>query len=357
MNFNFEFDKEKFLEDFQYLHANYSINPSEATKFWNKYNELPNELIKIRQYDFVRERMFWLLSTCKKLNESAFNDIPKGHPYYYVAITSYYLHDYETALYFFDAAVTEDLRFVKLLDLNFPVDQETKDKLTPAYLFMLLCGDSKRQAAQEITKNTEELVQQAISHYKDNFHIDPELTMDDLRAKFIYCVLKSNVKGIRTLVTALLTYLLEWNFRKNHMLLGVRQETTEPFFLHLFKGCLLFESLLKTNPKIPFNDQQKKDNLGAILNNEAINLNLNISSIINKRISLDDVFKKLIEINGSKHDLKVQDAIQITYMARNTLGHNLGWETKITLDEYTQLYNLITSACLHVINCLWKQHD
>ena len=91
-------------------------------------------------------------------------------------------------------------------------------------------------------------------------------------------------------------------------------------------------------------------NLGAILNEPRIRHELNITPIIGKGGDiLDDVFAVLQTYNNT-----LEETIKITYMTRNTLGHNLGWDGSITQEQYRRLYLIIASSCLHVIACLWK---
>src|SRR5688500_9773291 len=94
-------DKE-FLE--RYLDA--ANNIENVTSFWNTYNPNSIDLLNARQYLHLRDRIFELLGFCKKLNIDAFNKIHKGHPYYFIGITSFLMDDFQTAVYFFDAAVT-----------------------------------------------------------------------------------------------------------------------------------------------------------------------------------------------------------------------------------------------------------
>jgi len=42
---------------------------------------------------------------------------------------------------------------------------------------------------------------------------------------------------------------IEWDYRSTLIELRPGDGTAEPFFIHLFRGCVLFESLLKANPK------------------------------------------------------------------------------------------------------------
>src|SRR3970040_2396775 len=99
--------------------------------------------------------------------------------------------------------------------------------------------------------------------------------------------------GLRTLATAFISYFIEWDFRKDHFEYGVKQGTSEPFFSHLFRGCVLFESLLRHNPTIPTSEK----NLNGMLNQKDIRAALKIRVVEGKgkegALTLDDVFAEL----------------------------------------------------------------
>jgi hypothetical protein len=118
----------------------------------------------------------------------------------------------------------------------------------------------------------------------------------------------------------------------------------EPFFLHLFKGCLLFESLLKQNPLKAINEQS----LGRILNND-LPAELNITHVDVRESDFDALVKSLTGNMG------IGDTIECVGKTRNTLGHNLVW-ISVSLDEsrYDLLFKNIASACLHAISMLYR---
>jgi hypothetical protein len=125
----------------------------------------------------------------------------------------------------------------------------------------------------------------------------------------------------------------------------VAKGTAEPFFLHLFRGCILFESLLKHNPYV----EPKGKTLGAILREDTIIDRLKTPKITGGNFDLNGVFNKLQSYQNS-----ISEAIEITLMTRNTLGHTLGWNQIISQSQYQKLYFIIVSSCLHAIACLWK---
>ncbi len=320
-------------EGFKVLYQAAAQDIQLVTDFWNHYNRHPDQLLNTGQAVVLREKMFGLLRACKQIDPVAFTKIHKGHPYYFIAIASYLMHDYQTAVYFFDASVSEDIDKAKADPLN--------DK-KPSTHFLMLEGDEPNQAAQELTKQAQHIVEAGIGFYwrlVSNSH----LNLQDLRKDFIAPVLTSNNPQLRTLVTSLITFCLEWNFRKQFFDYGIPPGSQEPFFTHLFRGCLLFESLLKHNRTL----LPQGSTLGNILQELSPNLGIEFKA---KNASWGDVLSNLSSI---AQPLSISSAINITYMTRNTLGHDLGWEDRINQEQYTQLYKIILAACLHVIACLW----
>ena len=66
------------VEDFKCRYQAAVKNKNKATEFWNFYNQKPIELLNCNQYQFLRERMFKLLRTCKQIDNAAFEKIHKG---------------------------------------------------------------------------------------------------------------------------------------------------------------------------------------------------------------------------------------------------------------------------------------
>lgn len=312
-----------------------------ATRFWNAYNNNPLEQIKHGHHWLVRDYFFNLLITCKTIDAHAFMKIHKGHPFYFIGITSFLMEDFQTAVYFFDAAVTEDINFGA-----HPIDNPT-----PGTRFPMMEGEKTGHAAQPLVAVAQAQVERAITEYlKYTLRSGQELKLGikEVRNNFIcHSLIAKNKLGLRTLATAFISYFIEWDFRNRHFDYGVQRGTSEPFFSHLFRGCVLLESLLKHNPTIPITGKQ----LNSILTQTDIRAALGIIAIQGKGhdLSLEDVFHEL-----QKPITTMDQVMEVAYMARNTLGHNLGWDTNINQEQYQKLYFIIAASCLHVIACLWK---
>jgi hypothetical protein len=313
-----------------YLAAADDINL--VTKFWNTYNNKPLEKIQVGQ-----------LSTCKTIDPNAFTKIHKGHPFYFIGITSFLMEDFQTAVYFFDASMTEDIN----------AGADPKDRAKPSTRFLMMEGEINGHTAQPLAAVAKAQVQRAITYYLGCTTTSGQtlkLDIEEVRNNFVYrSIATKDRPGWRTVATAFISYFIEWDFRNRHFEYGVKQGTSEPFFSHLFRGCVLFESLLKHNPSIPI----RENTLNGMLNQKDVRAVLNTNPIQGKgggsAFTLEDVFD---ELKKSTHT--IDEALKVTYSARNTLGHNLGWDSSINQEQYQRLYFSIAASCLHVIACLWK---
>jgi hypothetical protein len=134
------------------------------------------------------------------------------------------------------------------------------------------------------------------------------------------------------------------DYLANSLDLRVGPGTSEPFYLNLFKGCVLFESLLKANPK----NAPTQQTLGQVLRHLVTELGLSaISSIGNTD------FPTILSDVGSAND-DIATSIEFTGRVRNTVGHNLGWNATFNRSQYDKIAGMVASACLHAINCLYR---
>jgi hypothetical protein len=132
-----------------------------------------------------------------------------------------------------------------------------------------------------------------------------------------------------------------------------RNVSREPFFTHLFRGCLLLESLLKASSQPTPAPRRRgwEPTLGDYLHDERFKRRLKLKQKQNVGTGSND-FDALVRSLTDKESLTT--AIERTAKARNTLGHNLVWSTQ-SLDRtsYDLLARDIVAFCLHVIACLY----
>jgi hypothetical protein len=275
-----------------------------------------------------------ILGEIKNTSESSFKKIHKGSVYYWLGIAAFYSRDYETAVYFMDSAVSEDLRKdLTLLD-------------TPALLFLLLEKDNPNQYAKGLVEIASQRITSLINLYNNSIgsvQSLPIMSLEGLREQFLKKAISVDNGRLRSLATALISFVLEYELRSQQLNIVTFPATKEPFILHLFKGCLLFESLLKANPKVT----PTGNTLNPVI--QILQDDLCIGKISTHADSIQDVIKLL-----PTGQLCVQQAIEIAVKTRNTTGHNLAWDMDISNDNYRKIYECISISIMHSIWSLYK---
>jgi hypothetical protein len=171
----------------------------------------------------------------------------------------------------------------------------------------------------------------------------PDLTLEELRSDFLFLATQPANSKLRSASTALLSFFLEASQRKVQLDNVINPGSFEPFILHLFKGGLLVESLIKLNPK----NRPTDKTLGRVLNHVASDLGIAAGLSISAN-ELQDVIDQADSATWT-----IENAFQISGRIRNTTGHSLGWEIAFTFDQYGALVQNLSVACLHTINALY----
>jgi hypothetical protein len=279
-----------------------------------------------------------LLQLCQRLAPEAYASIHKGTPYYWLGMAAFLVHDYQTAAFFFDAGASEDLRL--------GADPITNS--TPGLRFIQIEADQPDQAARQLVQATQSRVERAMAEYNaraGRLAGAPPLQLMEIREGFLRPAASAGGDRFRTLATAFISFFLEWDHRSLLAKLRVGEGTTEPFFLHLFKGCLLFESLLKANPtRTPPPNTQ----LGQVLQT------LHRELWIRNDIRTANVTFPAILASLPAADDSMPTAVEYTARVRNTLGHDLGWNASLDVLTYNRLVGMVASSCLHAIACLYR---
>lgn len=290
-------------------------------------------------YSFAKEQGIRVLKKCLDIDEDAYRQIHKGTPFYWIGTAAFLEHDYETVVFFYDAAVSEDIRSITNNSNNTP---------TPALCFIQIQGNQPAQAARELVQKTECLFDDIISVYNNRSERPVNIaiiSLGEIRTNFLQLAVSPGREGWRTLATALISFCLEGYHLNGLLDLRTSNGTAEPFFMHLFKGCVLFESLLKSNiKKRPSENSKTLSDVLKDLSNE-----LNMQQPIN--ISSKDFGMILSDLTNA--DDSIQTAIIFTGKVRNTVGHNLGWQVQINKQQYETLFQMIASSCIHAIARLY----
>jgi hypothetical protein len=320
-------------EELRQMILNVPATTGDADRFFTNFGYLVR--LRERNYTAALNEGLALLETCRQLTPQAYETIHKGTPYYWLGMAAFLSHDYQTATFFFDAGVSEDLR--KGSD---PVNNST-----PGLRFIQIQGDQPEQAALVLVQKTQTLVERSINDYNGRPGCRAPLDLARVRERFLRRAVSTGGEHLRTLATAFISFFLEWEHRSLLARIRVGRGTTEPFFLHLFKGCLLFESLLKANPSKRPPDEQRT--LGRVL--QYLYAELGIRADIG--IGGIDFSTILADLPGS--DDSIPTAIEYAGKVRNTVGHYLGWPTILDAATYDKLAARIAVSCLHTIACLY----
>ncbi len=172
------------------------------------------------------------------------------------------------------------------------------------------------------------------------------MSIEDIQIFILDQASSSKDVSFRSLASALITFFLELDYRLFQLMLRNEPGANELFFVHLFKGCLLFESLLKNNPTM---EMPKLDNLEQLLSKLKDKFNLPDKIKIGG-VSLPNVIKQSHSIDDN-----LSSFILMTGKYRNTLGHNLGWDIPITYEQYLNAFLTISISCLHAISVLYRK--
>lgn len=225
---------------------------------------------------------------------------------------------------------------------------------SPALHFLALEGDAAGQYAKPLVRKAQARVSEIITYYNSLAEIQgtvDSLTVEDIRTRLLRPALDPNHSAWRSIATVFITFFLEWDCRNSFHDILLDFGTVEPFFMHLFKGCLLFESLLKENEKlsIPNSKRTLFDVLKYLAEQKAF-------PSIAAGISEQDFSNVMILLENELQNqpLNVTKVIELTGRTRNTLGHNLGWEVKITKEQYHHLFRIIAASCLFAVARLHK---
>ena len=301
---------------------------SPMTDYFDQNFQPYRNLLDNRYYLQSAESALNLLKQFRSANPSRYSTEHKGSPFYVLGYLSFSANDYPGGSLFFDAAVSADIA-------KFGASANK-----PALNFLRLDTAGQDMLASEIIRDVLATVTQLVTDYSARTGAT-SITVAELRTHFFERIIQSSVDHERALLTAFISFIAEWNYRSQLIEL-VEKGSREPFFLHLFRGCLLFESILKCNIKRPM--PRPRMTLKPVIN-LLPELNL-VGAWDTGADDFDtDVVQKL------RSGLTVTGTVELTGRARNTLGHTLVWETpSLTKQKYDLLVDTICMACIHSIS-------
>lgn len=308
-----------------------NLKQGEGDGFFARYGVGNN--VQTDDRPFERARAYeLLLQILQEYDTEKYLSIHKGTPYYFIGWTALQFLDFEKALFYMDAAVSEDLRFP---------DVRNQQRTTPALDFFLLnvqtnaTGSSAHFQMDMIVSKTREAF---------NSRSSLDLQKPDFVDKFVKPLLYGDKKK-RSVITALYGFFLEFEKRKSEIQLKSSEGgSAEPFLNHLFKGARILESLLEIaggtgqalRPKIKSLPQLSVDNK-CLKSNQTL-------------ADAEAVFSQMRSRGSNFQDCN----FAASFIIRNTTGHSLLWPDQFTTESsYTILYDCLVNSILWSIYKLW----
>lgn len=267
----------------------------------------------------------------------------KGTPFYFISWLAFTVKDFEKAIFYMDAAVGEDIRKCSNTDPD-------AWKQAPGARFLFLDPNPPGPIAKAITAQLTKQFEEQINKF--NQDLGTNLTLDQFRENFVTPNL--NNPSYRSIISGLYVYVSEYAERTYQ--LRLRSNTggsIEPFIVHLFKGGLIFESLLKSQY-----GGSGRSTLGLYLGQQAAKNDLEIGQNQTPLYSRDQprpdgyTLPLIISFLPQWRTENIKEKIiAVAYAVRNTTGHDLSWPVSFDEVTYQEIYESIFDAILWFI---WK---
>ena len=258
------------------------------------------------------------LGILRDSEEHRYSNLHKGTAFYFLGVASYIAEDFERALYYVDCALSEDLRL-----------HGERWHMVPSGMFVRLDPLPENQFGRQLVHDAlERLV--ALNHDLSTKGACP-MTVELFRTRLVNRAMNSEPE-LRSVVTALLSFLLELQPRRTQLRLAPAGGSGEPFFLHLFKGGLLFETLLKMSPRgraISF--ANPRATLNTFLTDPTLTSQLGFAGGVKglNAPMFDDLLARIAADESAGLGFPAR-AVQAAWGIRNSTGHNVAWPSRPT---------------------------
>lgn len=263
-----------------------------------------------------------LLRRLQEEDQEKYSEMHKGTPFYFLGWLGFDMGNYDRGLFYMDAALSEDIRNSRRKG------RPNEWKKQPAYIAIRLAsGSSQPQVAQRVIKKIKLNLQGQLDRFNNEVTTSSEseeqITIEAFVNMFVSELVEKEFNEreedgtrspYRSLVTAFYAFLLEFKDRQTDLALRSDEGgSVEPFIVHLFRGGLLFESLLKHF--YPHNNT-----LGNIFKDKAFQEDFDKGL---ERQTYADSLEVIL--NGATDGYRVT-SFATTAKLRNISGHNLVWD-------------------------------
>jgi len=273
-------------------------------------------------------------------NKSKYKQIHKGIPYYFLGWTAFQIENYGKGIYYIDQAIAEDVKKSETQDMSII-------RQNPAVRSFLLDPQSNSTGvAMDLVLRGE--MDATFQRFTSNSGAD--LDTNTFVEKFILGSGDFLSSEFRTIVTCMYSFVLEYHTLVTALKLrSGHGGSLEPFFLHLFKGSLLLESILKL--KCPQDTLTIGDAISFLGKRLLIN-----AKDYPRKCTLTQVVQYAYKTKTGEVTFQNR-AFGVAYGIRNTTGHKLTWSDVFRNDVnvYDNLYYQTLNAILWSIYKLWAE--
>lgn len=318
--------KREILQGFRALDA---TDSTACDRFFEKWGV--GQTINTANFPYERlESYKYVLKEIQKVNPEKYKIAHKGTPFFFIGLFMFDCEDFETAIFYISAALSEDRRRSGSIALE---DWIT----TPAGQIMSLNYNTKWK---RITSVLVKAVDKFITHF--NSASGNTINSDDLVQKFIHPMLQD---GHYSVVTAFYSFMLECDQNYKNLLLTTGSiDSTEIILGNLFKGALIFETVAKHY--YPSRSGTQVTTLGRLSGTDFMNDFTGVSPS-QSASSLEDIVDNIITTD-------YKNTIETTVRIRNTTGHKLLWDNIFNEpDNYKKMYSHEILAIFYVISKQW----
>jgi hypothetical protein len=301
--------------------------PGDADRFFREYgvgNTTEGPESPYERFTYYRD----LLSRLLAADPVKFVVVHKGTPLYFLSWLAFDLHLFETALHFLDAAIAEDKRSAPTNWFGLPGPQ-------------IVVLNPSVQGARRTVEMLASRVEQELMRFSKLYTV--EFKRDDFIKRFAVPLLTG---GDVAIAAAFYAFLLEFDDRVVEVQL--RSSPTlgsyQPLLLHLFKGGLLLETLLKkagVKPDARRPDARRMETLGNIFQGADFKTRIGFTPPSIGGVPITQLCKDATAVT-------VESAFEATGRIRNTMGHNLILDALPKLpDDYVNLATQTINAFLY----------
>ena len=312
---NWENEIDNFIEDYYQLGFDHGPNADEYFVDFRIRNKLNIDHNPFKQIKVYKK----LLKELQDKYPYEYKKIHKGTPFFWIGWYSFLAEYYNQAVFYIDAAMSED-----------KINHKTGDWLDSgaAMFFRLKLTNYQVMFRSSSAPELNEVLKKEFKRF-NLLNLNNNINLENFVEDFIENKIYHDNTAI---ITTLYTFILE----KNRIMEMLHNKgdggTIEPMIMHIFKGALIFDTLLK--------EKHGGDMLGTTLNNCKSIYSFDFNKCTPD--SFNDIF------NYTDNNNK-QTAICITYKLRNKTAHKLDWHDSFNESNYEKVYQNIWNAIFFVI--------